>query len=355
MSTIAAVSGISYLFADWVGYRSVALILLFTISILATFLNIVPLLLCAIVSAFVWDYFFIHPKFTFHVGSTEDILMLLMYFVIAFVNAIFTNRIRKAEKEANEKIEKEKTIKLYNTLLNSLSHELRTPIATIIGAADTLQESDLHLKKEDKKALIDEISSASLRLNDQVENLLNMSRLESGFLKLHKDWCDINELVYKVINDIKPHSNQHAFSVRITEALPYFKLDFGIMEQVLYNLLINAINYTPKGSTIYITVNRFDKDDINLMEPDNAKVQLVITIRDEGPGFPKEEISNVFDKFYRLHTNKTGGTGLGLSIVKGFVEAHGGRVRLENFCTGGAEFTITIPAETNYMNALKNE
>lgn len=355
MSVIASVGGISYLFADWIGYRSVALILLFTVSLLATFLDIVPLLLCAALSAFVWDYFFIPPKFTFHVGSTEDILMLSMYFVVAFVNAILTNRIRKAEKEANEKKEKEKTIKLYNTLLNSLSHELRTPIATIIGAADTLQESETQLRKEDKETLIGEIAAASLRLNYQVENLLNMSRLESGFLKLHKDWCDVNELVYKVINDIKPHANHHTFSVQITEALPYFRLDFGIMEQVLYNLLINAIYYTPEGSAIHITVNRFDRHEINLMEPDHAKVQLVITIRDEGPGFPEAAISNAFDKFYRLHAHQTGGTGLGLSIVKGFVEAHGGKVRLQNASIGGAEFTITIPAETNYMNALKNE
>lgn len=131
IAVVVLTASVCYLFSDYFGYRNIALILLFVVSILATFMNVFPLLIAAILSALIWDYFFIPPKFTFHVESAEDILMLGMYFVVALVNAILTNRIRKAEKEANEKEEKEKIIKLYNTLLNSLSHELRTPIATI--------------------------------------------------------------------------------------------------------------------------------------------------------------------------------------------------------------------------------
>jgi len=355
ITTVILTASVCYLFSDFIGYRNIALILLFVVSILATFMNVFPLLLSAILSALIWDYFFIPPKFRFHVESAEDVLMLVMYFVVAFVNAILTNRIRKAEKEANEKDEKEKIIKLYNTLLNSLSHELRTPIATIIGATDTLQENEEMLDTNSKKILVSEISTASLRLNQQVENLLNMSRLESGFLQLHKDWCDVNELIYKVVNEVHSTSVKRNFNIQIIESLPYFKLDFGIMEQILYNLLINAVAYTPDNSTIHIKVSRFDAGEISLMEPDNAKTKLVIVIRDEGNGFPQEEMNKVFDKFYRIHTHKTGGTGLGLSIVKGFVEAHGGTIRLKNSSVGGAEFTIAIPTETNYMNALKNE
>lgn len=355
VATVVLTASVCYLFSDYFGYRNIALILLFVVSILATFMNVFPLLMAAVLSALIWDYFFIPPKFTFHVESAEDILMLGMYFVVALVNAILTNRIRKAEKEANEKEEKEKIIKLYNTLLNSLSHELRTPIATIIGATDTLQENEEKLDIASKKTLVSEISTASLRLNQQVENLLNMSRLESGFLQLHKDWCDVNELVYKVVNEVQANTANRHFDIQIIESLPYFKLDFGIMEQILYNLLINAVTYTPEDTAIHIKVTRFDSDEISLMEPDNVKTKLVIVIRDEGKGFPEEEITKVFDKFYRIYTHKTGGTGLGLSIVKGFVEAHEGSIRLKNSSAGGAEFTIAIPTETNYMNALKNE
>ncbi len=351
---VVIVASISYSLTNFIGYRSVALILLFTVSILATLLDIFPLIYTALLSALIWDYFFIPPKFTFHVESTEDILLLLMYFVIAFVNAILINRIRKAEKESNEKREKEKTIKLYNTLLNSLSHELRTPIATIVGATDALQEQTINLSNEDKTTLVSEISLAALRLNQQVENLLNIQRLEAGFLQLHKDWCDVRELVYHVIQKIEAKKSKHTFNVQISEALPYFKLDYGIMEQVIYNILLNAIIYT-KPSTITIKVSKFDFNKIDVAAPDNIPVELVIVIKDEGDGFPEDEIDKVFNKFYRLQNTKTGGTGLGLSIVKGFIEAHNGTIKLKNGVAGGAEFTIVIPAETTYINALKNE
>lgn len=351
---IIAVAGICYLCVDYIRYTSVALVLLFAVSILAAFLDITPLLLSALLSALIWDFFFIPPKFLFHVESTEDVLLLLMYFVVALVNALLIHRIRQAEKESNEKREKEKTIKLYNTLLNSLSHELRTPIATIVGATDTLQENNVNLSKENKKTLISEVSVAALRLNQQVENLLNIQRLEAGFLQLHKDWCDVNELIYRVVHQVQEKKTGHQFNIQIQEALPYFKLDDGVMEQVIYNILLNAITYT-KPSTVHIKVSKFDFEKMDIAEPDNLNVELVIAIKDEGSGFPENEIDKVFDKFYRLQHSKTGGTGLGLSIVKGFVEAHNGVIRLKNSSIGGAEFTIVIPAETSYINALKNE
>lgn len=351
---IIAVAGICYIFVDYIGYRSVALVLLFVVSVLAAVLDIAPLLLSAFLSALIWDFFFIPPKFLFHVESTEDVLLLLMYFVVALVNALLIYRIRKAEKESNEKREKEKTIKLYNTLLNSLSHELRTPIATIVGSTDTLLENNLNLSDENKNTLISEISLAALRLNQQVENLLNIQRLEAGFLQLHKDWCDVNELIYRVVHQIQERKTKHTFDIQIQETLPYFKLDDGVMEQVLYNILINAVVYT-KPSVIHIKVSKFDFNKMDISEPDNLNVELVIIIRDEGKGFPENEIDKVFDKFYRLQHSKTGGTGLGLSIVKGFVEAHNGTVLLKNSTVSGAEFTIVIPAETTYINALKNE
>ncbi len=164
------------------------------------FFDILPVLLAAVLSALVWDFFFIPPRFAFSVGSTEDTIMLAMYFVIASVSAVLTYKIRTMEKEEYKKEEKENALKLYNILLNSLSHELRTPIATIIGASDNLQTDNNKLSKENKEELVSEISKACLRLNRQVENLLNMSRLESGFIKVKKDWCDINELIYSTVH-----------------------------------------------------------------------------------------------------------------------------------------------------------
>ncbi len=339
---IVLVSGFSYSILGFIGYRVVAYILLVTLSILALFFDILPVMISAVLSALIWDFFFIPPRFTFQVGTTEDAFLLTMYFIITMIHAVLTYKIKQAQKETHQKEEKASTLKLYNTLLNSLSHELRTPIATIIGATDNLLMDDNKLSEENKENLLSEISVATLRLNQQVENLLNMSRLESGFIQLKKDWCDINELIYSTVKRLEENLKHHKLTIEIPENLPLCKLDTGLMEQVLYNLINNAIIYTPAGSLILIKAECIDH-------------VCCIVIEDNGPGFPIEEIDKVFDKFYRLKYSKTGGTGLGLSIARGFVEAHNGTIMLENATSGGSLFRINIPTEISYINDLKNE
>jgi len=361
---VCLVGSMGFLVLNYMGYMVIAFMLLVTVSILAMFLDILPVFLAAFLSALIWDYYFIPPRFTFSVGSTEDRLMLLMYFVIALINGALTYKIRQVEKQTRQKEEKENALKLYNTLFNSLSHELQTPISTIIGATDTLKEGDTRLSEKNKQELVNEISIATFRLNEQVKNLLNMSRLESGHLQLKKDWCDINELIHSVVNKLEL-SGKSKINVSIPENFPLFKLDFGIMEQVMYNLLNNAIHYTPDNALISVTAKcttsitgHFDEEDsstIGVTQRDSTSHHLIIIVTDSGKGFPENEIEKVFDKFYRLHNARAGGTGLGLSIVKGFVEAHNGKIRLHNIPTGGAEFIIEIPAEASYINALKNE
>jgi two-component system, OmpR family, sensor histidine kinase KdpD len=358
---IVLVAASCYVASDFIGYKVVAFILLLTVSLIALVFDILPVLVTAILSALIWNFFFIHPKFTFHIGSAEDGFLFLMYFVIALINGVLTNKIRRIEKLAREEEEKAKTVKLYNTLLNSLSHELKTPIATIVGATDNLLAEQSNLSVENRKELTENISVAALRLNQQVENLLSMSRLESGFIQPKKDWCDINEMVYDVINRLGQQLKNHTLQITIEETLPLYKLDYGLMEQVLYNLLSNASIYTPAYTNIFISAknNASKVYQLNTSTEQHSEVKkeynfLVLTIEDRGPGFPKEELEKVFDKFYRLPHSKTGGTGLGLSIVKGFVEAHNGTIVLENV-PHGSRFTIEIPAETSYINNLKNE
>jgi len=320
-------------------YRVVAFVLLVTVSLIAMFFDIVPVLLSAVLSTIVWNFFFIPPKFTFAINNTADILLFLMYFVIAMVNAALTYKIRQAEKEAHKKEERENTLKLYNTVLNSLSHELRTPISTIIGATDTLQQEH-KLTEENKQELVSEISKASIRLNRQVGNLLNMSRLESGFIQPKKDWCDVSELIYDVINQLNETLQNKPVHVAIPANLPLFKLDYGLMEQVLHNLIHNAAIYIPKYAIITLRVIPKESS-------------LVIIVEDTGNGLPEGEIEKVFEKFYRVKNSNTGGTGLGLSIVKGFVEAMQGSIRLQNGDESGAKFTVEIPAESSYIDLVK--
>jgi len=361
--SVVVVAGLNYLASGLIGYRVTALFLLVTVSLLAMVFDIWPVMTAACLSALVWDYFFIPPRYHITVSSGEDLLLLLMYFVIAMLNAGFTFQIRKAEKQLRRKQEKEKAIKLYNTLLNSLSHELRTPIAAIIGAADTLKENSEKLTEENKSELLNGISIASLRLNHQVENLLNMSRVESGVLKPKRDWSDINELIYSAIQKVGPKAEGFSFIVTLQKDLPLFRLDYGLMEEVLFNLLSNAVMYTPKGTKINISASCTtsfegifeETGEETSIRRNKTTNELILIVADNGPGFPADEIKYAFDKFYRLKDTRPGGTGLGLSIVKGFVEAHKGKIELRNIPSGGAEFTIHIPTETTYLNVLKNE
>jgi two-component system sensor histidine kinase KdpD len=339
---VLGVAFVGLLIYPLIGYRVVAFMLLVAVSALAMFLDIIPVLVAALLSALIWDFFFIPPRLTFTVGTPEDRLLLLMYFVVAMINAVLTNKIRKMEKAIKEKDEKEKSVKFYNTLLNSLSHELRTPITTILGSTDNLQSNSLRLSERDKLELVNEISVATVRLNQQVENLLNMSRLESGIFRIKKDWCDINDLVYKTLQRLESNLLKYRLAVEIPDQLPLFKLDYGLMEQVLYNLILNVTQHTPQDTLITI-------------QADCVRDRLVLTIADNGNGFPANEISKVFDKFYRLKGSPTGGTGLGLSIVKGFIEAHHGTIRLENLPVRGSKFTIEILTEKSYINKIKDE
>lgn len=335
-SFITLTAIVCFLFIDFIDYRVVALILLFVLSIIAMLFDIRPVLFSAIYSALVWNFFFITPIYTSSIDNSEDVLLFLMYFVIALLNAVLTSKIRKAKTKVRDEEEKLNAIQLYDTLLNSLSHELRTPIATIIGAVDTLKENRATLDQTTQVDLLNEIDKASIRLNRQVENLLNMSRLESGFIHLQYDWTDVEELIHSVMRIYQDEFLTHPIHFYPDTDLPFFKLDRGLIEQVLHNILHNAVQYTPEGSPIVIKLSY-------------RQEFCVIEVTDSGAGFPKNKVNHVFDKFYRLPSSETGGTGLGLSIVKGFVEAHNGTVELLNLPKKGATFTITIPTEATMI------
>ncbi|MHB1279242.1 MAG: sensor histidine kinase [Bacteroidia bacterium] len=339
---IAVIVVSSYISVDLIGYRVVALVLLMAVSILAMFFDIFPVVTTAVLSAFIWNYFFIPPTFTLHIGTPEDALMFLMYFLVALINTVLTIKIREFEKKSRDKEEKEKTIRLYNTLLNSLSHELRTPISTIIGAIDTIRENDQRLSTENRNELYNEIEVAQFRLNRQVENLLNMSRLEAGVLRPKSDWCDVNELIYIVIDSNKRTPSTHKIVFDPNEDLPLFKIDRGLVEQVLLNIFHNALQYTPEGSSVKFEV-----------EQDGRNCRFILS--DSGKGFSEDEAQSIFDKFYRIPNSAPGGTGLGLSIARGFTEALNGKIQVQNSESGGARFIVEIPAETSSLNALKNE
>jgi two-component system sensor histidine kinase KdpD len=219
--------------------------------------------------------------------------------------------------------------RLSNALLNSISHELRTPLAAITSAISALAES----KKPDgtfDRSMVAEIQEASARLNRLVGNLLNVTRLESGHMRLNLDWCDVRDLVQTTVRVLERELSGRTVTLEMADKLPLVRLDFTLIQQSLANLMLNAVSHTPPGTPIRLQVRT---------EP----LWLVFNIADDGPGLSPELLPRIFDKFFRAPGAPAGGSGLGLAIVKGFVEAHGGRIFAANRPGGGAEFTLRLP------------
>jgi len=337
---ILSIALIAFVFNELIGYKVVALILLMALSLIAMLFEIKPVLFSAILSSLIWNFFFIPPIFTFHITSTEDGLMFLLYFIIAFVNTVLSFKIRKEEKKARQKEKEVEQIQFYNTLLNSLSHELRTPISTIIGSTDILKEYEEKITVENKHLLLQEIQIAGLKLNHHVENLLNMSRLESGLLVPKFEWCDINEEMFRFIKN--NFQNNSRIEFQANDNLPICKTDIGFLEQIVINIIKNALQYTPEEKPIQIQLG-IDHQILH------------ISFQDYGNGIPEEHLPYIFDKFFRVPQTITGGTGLGLSIVKGFTDALNGTIEVKNIQPNGLKFDIFVPVETTYINNLKNE
>lgn len=351
--SVVAVSFSCLIVRDIIDYRIVGYLLLVVVSLLAIFLEIKPVLVGAILSALALDFFFIKPYYTLHIDKAEDGLLLIMFFFIALINAVLTNNFRRMQRAIQAKQTRASTLKLYNTLLDSLSHELRTPIAAILGSIDTLQQKNVSLSQETQQKLHNEIEKASMKLNYQVENLLNMSRLESGYIHPKLDWCDVKEIIYNVCDRLKEETIGHKITYAIDDNLPLFKLDYGLMEQIIYNLVYNCAQHTPKG--VNITISAKYEVDADFDSHIDLIKKCVITVSDDGYGFPPDEINKAFDKFHRFKESKTGGTGLGLSIVKGFVEAQNGNITLNNAEDGGAVFELSFVADCLPLNSLSHE
>lgn len=223
---------------------------------------------------------------------------------------------------------------LERALLNSISHDLRTPLVTITGVLDTLRERVHTLADEARLQLLDTAWDEAERLNRFVGNLLDMTKLEAGAVKLRRELCDVEDLVGCALAAMERRLGDRKVELDIPSTLPPVRLDMTLMTQVLVNLLDNAVKYTPSDGPIGLAA-RVDGS------------RLVIEAADRGPGIPESDLKRVFDKFYRIPVPEgAGGTGLGLSICKGIVEAHGGAIRAENRIGGGLKIIVSLPLST---------
>jgi two-component system sensor histidine kinase KdpD len=227
------------------------------------------------------------------------------------------------------------TERLRSSLLSSVSHDLRTPLASIAGASSTLLESTKNSGSSGQRDLLQSIYDESHRLSRLVDNLLEMTKIEAAGLKVHKQWEVVEEIVGAALQRLDSALQGRTVTTHIPADLPMVEMDGLLIEQVLVNLLDNALKYSPEGSPLDIRVTHDSRC-------------LSISLHDHGPGIRTGDEERIFEKFYRSGTPdkelQRRGSGLGLAICKAIVETHGGRIQAENRSNGGACFTFFLPA-----------
>jgi two-component system sensor histidine kinase KdpD len=226
---------------------------------------------------------------------------------------------------------KARTEELRSSLLSTVSHDLRTPLAVVTGAAQTLRD-DRALDAATQRQLLDTICDEAERLERLVRNLLDMTRVQAGALTVRKEWVPVDELIGSARTRLSAVLQGRELVVRESAEAPFLQVDPVLFEQVLFNLLDNAAKYTPTGSPLEVVVSR-------------STFGARITVLDRGPGFGGDEAERLFDKFVRGAQQGVAGAGLGLAICRGIVEAHGGRIHAEERTGGGASFVIDLPIE----------
>jgi two-component system sensor histidine kinase KdpD len=230
--------------------------------------------------------------------------------------------------------------RLRKALLDCVSHELKTPIAAIKAASQQLLGAADSGAGELARQLAHEIENGSERLNRVVNNLLDMTRLESGVIKPKLEWCEVGELLQGAIESEQDVIGSRQVIVDVPDDLPLALMDHSLIEQAIAKVLANAATYSRAGLPIEISA-------------ECAGHELVISVADRGPGLSRDAIERVFEKFYRANGSSAGGLGLGLSIARGFVEAHGGTITAENRQGGGTRFKITVPVSLADAKALE--
>jgi two-component system sensor histidine kinase KdpD len=217
-----------------------------------------------------------------------------------------------------------------SSLLSAVSHDLRTPLAAITGAATSLRD-DARLSGATRDDLVASICGEAERLERLVTNLLDMTRLESGSLSLHRDWVPLEEIVGSALTRLEDRLADRKVNVDLPADLPLLFVDPVVFEQLFVNLLENASKYTPAGTPIEVRARQ-------------ERETVRIDVSDSGPGLPPGSEERIFEKFQRGPHPGTSGAGLGLAICRGIAEAHGGSIRAENRSAGGATFHITLPS-----------
>jgi len=304
------------------------MIYLLGIALVSLRLGYGPSLLAAVFSVLCFDFFFIPPLHTFAIHDLSHVVTFGVMCLVALLISGLTQRVRAQADAAQRAQLQMQTEQMRSSLLSSVSHDLRTPLAVVTGAASSLLEDAIDAAT--RRELTETILQEAQRLNRLVRDLLDMTRLEAGAVRVNKEWQPLEEVIGAVLDRMEEALMDRQVSIDLAADLPLVPLDAVLIQQLFVNLLENALKYTPTGSPIEIRAR-----------VKRGAVEMVIA--DRGPGIPEREQQRVFDKFQRASGARGEGVGLGLAICKGIVTAHGGQICVLNGTAGGAEFHISLP------------
>lgn len=283
-----------------------------------------PAIVTAILSVLFFDFFLVPPYFTLGVADIQYLFTFIAFLIVGVVVSTLASKTR-------EQVIQRQTEKLQTALLNSISHDLRTPIASITGSLSALIDRDYNLDDATRKELLETAFQESERLNQLVGNLLDMTRMEAGALKISRKPCELRDLLGASLEQLRDRIGSRNIKIDVPKDFPEVAIDFSFMMKVFFNLIDNALKYSPPDASIFIKAS---------LSQDTARIE----IKDQGVGIPDEDLKRIFDKFYRVQRpHQIKGTGLGLSICKGIIEAHAGQITAINNPDRGVTFIINIP------------
>jgi two-component system sensor histidine kinase KdpD len=364
---VAAVTAALKLWGGEFNSTTVALALLLVVLFVATLWGSRPALLAAVLGVLGFNFFFLPPLHTFAIAEPENWMALAAFFITAVTVGQLSARARRRAEEAEagrreiERLYEElraaferashaealrQSEKLKSALLDAVTHDIRTPLTSIKASVTTLLD-ETRGRLADGRAMLDAaarrdmlevIDEESDRLNRFIEGLIELARIEAGEMQLRRRWGAVDEIVETTLARAKALLGRHRISVEGPAELPLVRVDPKAVSEVIYTLVDNAAKYAPPGTTIRVAA------------APNTDEMIAISVEDEGPGVAPELRARVFDKFFRatrdgdLAAHQPAGTGLGLAIARGIVEAHGGRIWLEDAPAGrGARFIFTLP------------
>ena len=324
---------------------NVMMVYLLGVVVTAIAFGRLPAILAAILSVLLFDFAFVPPRFTLRVADAQYLVTFAVMLAVAVVTGTLTAWLREQLELA--RVREHRAAALYrltevarrsadsertrSALLSSVSHDLRTPLAAITGAATSLRDGGV--TESARRELAEMIAGEAQRLNRLIGNLLDMTLLESGSLRIRREWHSLEEIVGSALGGLEPILGTRPVEVHLPDDLPLVSVDETLLGQLVRNLVENAAKYSDADAPI------------DLLAATQAGA-LRLEVLDRGPGIPPGDESRVFEKFYRGH-HATGpsGAGLGLAICRAIAEVHGGSITAATRAGGGAAFTVTLPLE----------